>query len=373
MSPQAIRVAIVGGDLGAEGGGAALSTRRLADVHRSVGLVPSLYALSGDRTAEPEPAAGGTSIASITALLATLEATPRRFDLVHLNGPNVAAIYRVADACRRRSVPWIYSPRGIQAILRREAPHSAEARSLARLDAEIMAGAAAVHFTSRIERRLAGSDLAAVPILTIPNPVDLDGFDPPDENTRTRLRTQLRLSSQETVHLAFARIAAEKNLDFLVELAARTDTRAGRFFFVGPEVDDTGPRLRRRAMQLGIADRIVFPGAVQGVARRDWPAVADVMLVPSQSENFCLSLVEALAAGVRVLATPDIGALEYFPADYAVVRPLDVDIWARALAEAPRPPMVELRRRHRAIAERFSIATIAREWRSHLAAIAGPQ
>ena len=72
----------------------------------------------------------------------------------------------------------------------------------------------------------------------------------------------------------------------------------------GPEE----PRLRRYAAALGIAPRIAFAGPVFGADKANLLAGADVMLLPSYAEGLPYALLEAMAAGVPVLATP-VGAI----------------------------------------------------------------
>ena len=72
----------------------------------------------------------------------------------------------------------------------------------------------------------------------------------------------------------------------------------------GPEE----PRLRRYAQALGIASRITFAGPVFGEDKVKLFAGADVMMLPSYSEGLPYALLEAMAAGIPVIATP-VGAI----------------------------------------------------------------
>jgi glycosyltransferase involved in cell wall biosynthesis len=71
---------------------------------------------------------------------------------------------------------------------------------------------------------------------------------------------------------------------------------------------DEEPRLRRYAAALGIAQRTTFVGPVFGSDKVNLLAGADVMLLPSYAEGLPYALLEAMAAGVPVLATP-VGAI----------------------------------------------------------------
>jgi glycosyltransferase involved in cell wall biosynthesis len=67
-------------------------------------------------------------------------------------------------------------------------------------------------------------------------------------------------------------------------------------------------RLKRYAQALGIASRVTFAGPVFGADKVKLLAGADVMLLPSYSEGLPYALLEGMAAGIPVIATP-VGAI----------------------------------------------------------------
>ncbi|HEX4781331.1 MAG TPA: glycosyltransferase, partial [Usitatibacter sp.] len=64
------------------------------------------------------------------------------------------------------------------------------------------------------------------------------------------------------------------------------------------------PRLRRYAQALGIAPRVCFVGPVFGTDKVKLLAGADAMLLASYGEGLPYALLESMAAGVPVIATP---------------------------------------------------------------------
>lgn len=93
----------------------------------------------------------------------------------------------------------------------------------------------------------------------------------------------------------------EKNLDVLVRaFAAVRDLRPGLKVAIvgsGPE----GERLTALAKELGIADQCHFEPATDRVA--DWLRGIDVFVLPSRSEAFSNSLMEAMASGCCAVAS----------------------------------------------------------------------
>ena len=88
--------------------------------------------------------------------------------------------------------------------------------------------------------------------------------------------------------------------DFLAAAARiAPDFSGARFLLVGDGGD--APALRDLAATLGIAERVIFAGF-----RTDVPAVLaalDVFVMPSHAEGLCTAAVEAMMAGLPVVAT----------------------------------------------------------------------
>ena len=61
---------------------------------------------------------------------------------------------------------------------------------------------------------------------------------------------------------------------------------------------------RRIVAERGLADRIRLPGWLDAAAAAALMQSADILALPSHAENFPISIIEALSAGVAVVATP---------------------------------------------------------------------
>ena len=131
--------------------------------------------------------------------------------------------------------------------------------------------------------------------------------------------------------LVVSRLAREKGVDLAIDACARAGLPL--------TVCGDGPlaaQLRARAVATG-AD-VAFTGHLDAAALARLRAEASVALVPSRAhETFGLAAVEALAAGLPVVATRS-GALAELEGDVALVAPGDVAALAdtaRAVAEDP--------------------------------------
>ena len=68
--------------------------------------------------------------------------------------------------------------------------------------------------------------------------------------------------------------------------------------------------LKQLAAKLGVADAVTFTGRVDNEAMAALYHSADVMINPSLADNMPISVLEALASGVRVVST-DVGGVPY--------------------------------------------------------------
>src|SRR5262249_21070744 len=99
----------------------------------------------------------------------------------------------------------------------------------------------------------------------------------------------------------------KKGLDRLLQAFALTSH--GRLAIVGPDDEGLVPQLSRLAQRLQIADRIQFLSrTVLGADKEYLFGAARLFVLPSYSENFGVTVLEALRRGLPVVVTPEVGA-----------------------------------------------------------------
>lgn len=128
---------------------------------------------------------------------------------------------------------------------------------------------------------------------------------------RETIRREWKLASQEIAVGVVGRLVPGKGHSLLLEALSRlrkTETKGAapvvKLIFVGEGRERE--RLSQQAHTLGLSDDVLFAGF-----RNDIPATLsalDVFALPSQSELLPLSVMEAMATGLPVLAT-DVGSL----------------------------------------------------------------
>ena len=145
-------------------------------------------------------------------------------------------------------------------------------------------------------------------IITIPNGINLDRFNPRNALSRATVRRSFGVPANVPLVLFVGSQYRLKGLEFAIKALAQMRTSA-RLLVVG---GDTAAPFKRLAEQLGVSDRVIFAGA-----RTDLPMIypaADAFVFPTLYETFALVCLEAMASGLPVLASP-VGGIEDYLRD----------------------------------------------------------
>jgi glycosyltransferase involved in cell wall biosynthesis len=162
--------------------------------------------------------------------------------------------------------------------------------------------AAALHFTTVSERDLA-SDLGyEAPNVVIPNGIDWRAFQGQDGPI------DVRGPNSPAVVLYLGRISHKKGLDLLIEAFAdvQREVEGALLEIAGPDDEDLTPALRTLAWKLEIERRVRFTGMLSATKRLAAFRRASLVVLPSKTENFGTTVIEAMAAGVPVVISPEV-------------------------------------------------------------------
>lgn len=123
------------------------------------------------------------------------------------------------------------------------------------------------------------------------------------------------------VVLFLGRVTRQKGPDHFVELARRVADHVPEARFVIAGTGDLLPRVLERAVELGLAERVLFAGPLEGSEVHRAFRMARVCVMPSVSEPFGLVALESLRAGTPCLVPRGSGASE------VLRHALAVDFW----------------------------------------------
>ena len=148
-------------------------------------------------------------------------------------------------------------------------------------------------------------------VVTVHNAVDFSG----------RENIQVERGVKEKVVTFLGRITFQKGPEYFIEAAAKVLKRTKNVRFVMAGSGDMMNRAIRQAARLGISDRFHFTGFLRGADVQKMFALSDVYIMPSVSEPFGISPLEAMRTGVPSIISHQSGAAEVLK--YA----LKVDFW----------------------------------------------
>lgn len=138
----------------------------------------------------------------------------------------------------------------------------------------------------------------------LPHQVDRDRFSP--GSPKCDVRDELGLAEAHLL-LFVGRLAPNKGVPVLVEALKHLADMASpvHLLIVGDMSDvyqNEAEHCRRRAFELGVFDRVHFLGHVSDERLADLYRSASVFVMPSRHEGFCIPVLEAMAAGLPVVA-----------------------------------------------------------------------
>ncbi|MBI1203294.1 MAG: glycosyltransferase [Rhodopseudomonas sp.] len=240
------------------------------------------------------------------ALGRALDGAMRDADLVHLHMIFQWPVWAGARAARAAGLPYVVSPRGmLVADMVRRRNRLAKTLWLALIERSTVERAAALQVASELEAaELAGFGWRLPPIAVVAN-----GVDDPDPAIAGRpLAPDIAAAiAARPVVLYLGRLSWKKGLDRLLRAFALTPS--GTLVIAGTDDEGLSTRLAALAEQLNIAARVrIVPRTVDGADKEALFAAAQLFVLPSYSENFGNTVLEAMRRGVAVVTTPQVGA-----------------------------------------------------------------
>lgn len=166
-------------------------------------------------------------------------------------------------------------------------------------------------------------------VTVIHNGVDTDSFQPQE---RERALVGLaRLPSEARVIVSLGRLVGWKGLQVIVESLAGLPADV-HYLVIGEGAEQEV--LQQLAAQLGVADRVHFVGRIPHKDLPRWLGLGDIFVQPSIGEEaFGISVVEAMACGLPVLASDNGGMREIVLSGSTgqLLPPGNVAVWRTAL------------------------------------------
>lgn len=214
-------------------------------------------------------------------------------DVVHLTAVYSFPTFPTLAACRIAEKPLVWSGRGAfqrWEHTRRRTLKQAWERSCAAI---LRGHPHTIHVTSPEEGKAARTQMPDSPLVEIPNGVDIPGSVAP-RSWKPEGCTRI---------LYLGRFDPIKGIENLIDAIALAKTPQLELSLCGSGEANYTASLARRIEEKGLSEKVKLAGFVEGAAKTRAFERADICVLPSFSENFGMTVVEALSHGVPVIAS----------------------------------------------------------------------
>jgi glycosyltransferase involved in cell wall biosynthesis len=311
-----------------------------------------------------------------SACAAALGRRAKEFDLVHIHGIYLHPTAAASRMCRRQGVPYVISPHGMLDPYAINAKNRWKKRLyLALVERKDLEHAAALHFTTAEEQRLAAS--LGIPFRSFVVPLGLDLAEFTGADTLSGADWQEDDARGATV-LFLSRIDPKKGLDLLIPAIARVAAArpATRLIIAGPDNNGYLRQVQRLVAQHRLQDRVTYPGMLLGDEKLRALRRADVFVLPSYSENFGIVVLEAMACSKPVVITNRVNIFrEVVNSGSGLATPCDPEAIAKAILfvlDSPEQAREMGRRGRSLVEETFTWSSAAQRMLEQYARLVNP-
>jgi glycosyltransferase involved in cell wall biosynthesis len=256
------------------------------------------------------------------------------FDVIHGHSSKGGAVARVAAL--GTGIPAVYTPHG---LIMMDPDLSLWKRAFYQMvEIALSLGTMRIIAVSPEEKSVAlGAGLGKSRVVMVPNGVGNIGLAP-----RSEARRAIGVADDHIVFGFVGRLVPQKAPEVMVEafaVAARAEPRA-RLAMIGAGPLDDG--LRKLALRLGVQDSVLWLGEREA---RTIMSAFDVFALPSRKEGLPYVVLEAMSAGLPILATDTAGVEILVESGWngAVVPRDDVAALAEAMIALAADPELRVR------------------------------
>lgn len=257
------------------------------------------------------------------------------FDIVHVHGLYRYPSTSAATMARRRKIPYIIRPHGsLDPYMYGKSTMGTPRlkRIYERLfDMPNLHGASAIHYTAEDEREKASFLNLRSPSFIASNGLDWQAFETLPARGAMRERWGV---GEDPVVLFLGRLHFKKGLDLLIPAFDQVRKRIpnAQLVIAGPDNDDYERTVRGWVADRGLESAVHFVGTLHGADVVQAYVDADVFALPSYTENFGMTVVEAMACELPVVISDQVNIhAEISSAAAGLVTRCDADEVATAL------------------------------------------
>lgn len=223
------------------------------------------------------------------------------FDVIHSHSVFLWPTRAAAGIARKKNIPHLISPRGMLVgdLIRRKSKFVKTAW-IKLIERRNFRDASGVHMTSDLEAKEAAALGLTLPkVFIVPNGIH------PASGTTFPSKLASELSAKRPLVLFLGRLNWKKGLDRLIP--AMKGIPGAHLAVVGNDEEGYRRALEALVEREGLRGRVTFADVVGDDEKSALYRSADVFVLPSYSENFGNTVLEAMAEGCPVIVTPEVG------------------------------------------------------------------
>lgn len=254
------------------------------------------------------------------------------YDLIHTHtlwSPMVSFIHWL---CQRRKIPYIVTPHGMLEpwILSSKAWKKKPYFYL--LEKPALQNARFIQTIASLEANNIRS-LGFSHTVTVPNGISQRDFvSLPDPQLFYQTYPETK---DKALILFLSRLHPKKGLDLLASAFAkvRTQFKNAHLVVAGPDNINFLATVKQWFAEAGCLSAVTFTGTLTGEVKYAALSASNIYILPSYSEGFSVSILEAMAAGLPCVFTTGCNFPEAAEANAASVVPIDAELLADALID----------------------------------------
>jgi len=270
-----------------------------------------------------------------SSLMHWLKQKLHSFDIVHIHGLYRFPVTYAAFLARKNNLPYIIAPHGaLDPFLYKQSANNLFLKRLYErfFDLPNLHAAKAIHFTAKEEMNLTSFLNLKTKGIIIPNGIDWAAYS--SLPAKGAFRKSINVDKEAPLILFLGRLNFKKGLDILTQ--SFSDLLAylpsAKLAIVGPDNEGYGLKVRQWCQDLSITDSVIFVDHLPQKEVIQAYVDADVFVLTSYTENFGMTVVEAMASGCPVVISEHVNICHQVKeANAGYVLPLDIDLIVDAM------------------------------------------
>ncbi|MBP7217035.1 MAG: glycosyltransferase [Candidatus Omnitrophica bacterium] len=240
-------------------------------------------------------------------LAAALARAIPEYDIVHIYSLFQFSTLAAAHYCRKFNKPYCISTLGQMDEFSLRHNRFFKQFYLSVLENGNLNHAGALHFTTEEERRFFQHHA-----LKDKGVVARCGVDEGQSEGVSQFglfRKKHNIPEEEKIILFLGRLHFKKGLDILLSAFAKVsrDFPDAVLVIAGPDNDRYGATLRRLVHRSGLSHQVIFTGMLEGKEKLSALRDSNIFVLPSYSESFGISVIEAMSCGLPVVISDRVG------------------------------------------------------------------